>query len=83
MGLFVMRFSLSKQEEAQNKDKAILSAYMTGGKVATLRHKELTNGKTMDTIKRHALPIYNERALKVKKFDNINGNYLWMLGGYI
>ena len=83
MGLFVMRFSLSKQEEAQNKDKAILSAYMTGGKVATLRHKELTNGKTMDTIKKHALPIYNERALKVKKFDNINGNYLWMLGGYI
>lgn len=83
MGLFVMRFSLSKQEEAQNKDKAILSAYMTGGKIATVRHKELTNGKTMDTIGKRPLPIYNERALKSKKFDNINGSYLWMLSGYI
>ena len=77
IGLFVMMFSYKKLENAQNKDKAILGAYMMGGSIQT-GHKKMIDDKPITPD--NGLPFYNDKVLK--KYDSINGSYLWLFSGY-
>ena len=78
MALFVMQFSLNKIRAAQNKDKAILNAYMMAGS-ANMLNKSKSDGKLMRPSS--GLPFYSEKTLK--KYSNaVNGSYLWLFSGY-
>ena len=76
MGLFVMKYSLEKNQQTVARDKAILNAYMTSYNVG--------NATIQKTSKNHisiapatGLPFY--RGNNVKKIDNIpGGNFMWM-----
>lgn len=77
MSLFVMQFSLNKLESVKTKDAAILGAYMMGGGFATAQKpKNSINMSSTSTT----LPFYNNRTLN-KYSNNINGNFMWLLGG--
>ena len=78
MALFVMKFSLNKIRAAQNKDKAILNAYIMAGSTNML-NKSKSDGKLMRPSS--GLPFYSEKTLK--KYSNaVNGSYLWLFSGY-
>lgn len=79
MGLFVMMFSFRKMEQAQQKDKAMLGAYMVGNSI-NVRKDNNINGQVMSNIKKKPLPFYGGRS--ITKFDNINGNFMWLFSGY-
>lgn len=79
MGLFVMMFSFRKMEQAQQKDKAMLGAYMVGNSI-NVRKDNNINGQVMSNIKKRPLPFYGGRS--ITKFDNINGNFMWLFSGY-
>lgn len=78
MGLFVMIFSYKKMETAQNKDKAILNAYMTGGSIRTGVARSM-DGKPITP--KDGLPFYtNKKNIQYtdKNGNPINGNYMWL-----
>lgn len=77
MGLFVMMFSYKKLEQAQEKDKAILNAYMMGNSISINRNKTINDKPITPGI---GLPFYNEKALR--KIEGINGNFLWLFANY-
>lgn len=77
MGLFVMMFSYKKLEQAQEKDKAILNAYMMGNSISINRNKTINDKPITPGV---GLPFYNSKMLK--KMDSINGNFLWLFGNY-
>lgn len=77
MGLFVMMFSYKKLETAQNKDKAILNAYMMGNSIS-VNQRHMINNKPITPT--NGLPFYNSKALK--KIDSINGNFMWLFANY-
>jgi len=77
MGLFVMLFSYKKLESAQNKDKAILGAYMMGNSIS-LNKKHLSNDSPITP--KSGLPFYDNKLLK--KIDGINGNFMWLFANY-
>jgi len=82
MGLFVMMFSYRKMEKAQDKDKAILNAYMMAGAIQVNRnHMQTDKPITPGT----GLPFYNNAALNKYKNANgigIQGTYMWLFSGY-
>lgn len=78
MGLFVMLFSYKKIESAQNKDKAILSAYMSNTNTTT---KTYNQGNGMLMTPKTGLPFYtNSTLMKYKNSSggDLQGNYLWL-----
>ena len=77
MGLFVMMFSYKKLENAQNKDKAILNAYMMGNSISINKNKSINNKPITPG---NGLPFYDNKALK--KIDAINGNFMWLFANY-
>ena len=76
MSLFVMQFSLNKLESAKHKDAAILGAYMMGGGFS----QKPSEKKTVSMTPKNSLPFYNNKTL-TKYNNNINGNFMWLLGG--
>lgn len=79
MGLFVMIFSYKKMEATQNKDKAILNAYMMGGAMQVNRNNQ--NRSIESIAPKTGLPFYNNRIInKYKTADgkDMQGGYLWL-----
>ena len=77
MGLFVMMYSYKKLEQAQNKDKAILNAYMMGNSIS-INKRNYNNNEPITP--RNGLPFYNSNILN--KVDGINGNFMWLFANY-
>ena len=81
MGLFVMMFSYKKMEKAQEKDKAILNAYMMTGAMQVNRNNSI-NDKPITPS--NGLPFYNNNSLnkyKNAKGEGLGGTYLWLFSG--
>ena len=79
MGLFIMLFSYKKIESAQQKDKAILQAYINTGS-GGMNIIDHSDGKLMTP--KNGLPFYNNSTfLKYRnsKGSDLQGNYLWLL----
>ena len=76
MSLFVMQFSLNKLESVKTKDAAILGAYMMGGGFSKKPNENIHVSMTP----KNSLPFYNNKTLN-KYPNNINGNFMWLLGG--
>lgn len=79
MGLFVMIYSFKKMEQAQQKDKALLGAYMIGNNISVKQERNI-NGQFISNVTKKPLPFYGERS--ITKFDNIHGNFMWLFSGY-
>ena len=80
MGLFVMMFSYKKMEKAQDKDKAILNAYMMTGAMQVNQNHTINNRPITPN---NGLPFYNNTALSKYKNANgvgIQGTYMWLFG---
>ena len=82
MGLFVMMFSYKKMEKAQDKDKAILNAYMMTGAMQINQNHTINNKPITPN---NGLPFYNNEVLN--KYTNargegLQGGYLWLFAGY-
>lgn len=80
MGLFVMEYSYKRMEVTVNKDKAILSAWMTNGQVFQPRKSHLHNGQTISS---DIMPVYTNNSFNKKHNNNMSQNnpYLWLLAG--
>lgn len=77
IGLFVMMFSYKKLEKAQDKDKAILNAYMMGNSISINKRRMINNEPITPGV---GLPFYDNKVLK--KIDTINGNFMWLFADY-
>lgn len=81
MGLFVMMFSYKKMEKAQDKDKAILNAYMMTGAMQVNQNHTINNKPILPN---NGLPFYNNESLnkyKNARGEGIQGSYLWLFSG--
>lgn len=81
MGLFVMMFSYKKMEKAQDKDKAILNAYMMTGAMQINQNHTINNKPITPN---NGLPFYNNEALnkyKNARGEGLSGTYLWLFSG--
>lgn len=78
MGLFVMIYSYKKMEKAQEKDKAILNAYMMSGSINVGRGST-SDGKILTP--KNGLPFYNQNVLDKYSNKSVQGSYLWLFGG--
>jgi hypothetical protein len=76
MGLFVMQYTVNRIHNTQNKDKAILSAYMVGGGMSTRRPK-MGNGELITP--KGGLPFYTQKSFP--KNNVIHGTHMWVFGG--
>lgn len=79
IGLFVMMFSYKKMEQAANKDKAILNAYMMGSSSPQIRKDGLKDGMTINP--KTSMPFYNGNSVG-NGGKGINGTYMWLFSGY-
>jgi len=77
MGLFVMQYTVNRIQNTQNKDKAILSAYMMGGAMNTNKSK-LRSGEMITP--KNGLPFYTQKSFP--KNNVINGNFMWVFGNF-
>lgn len=77
MGLFVMKYSLTRIEKTINKDKAILNAYIRNTSYNSSQSR-IKNNQAITP--RAGLPF---KPKGTTRFNNINGNYLWVFGGKI
>jgi len=80
MGLFVMMFSYKKLESAQDKDKAILNAYMMTGAMQVNQNHSINNKPITPN---NGLPFYNNVSLNKYRNANgigIQGTYMWLFG---
>lgn len=81
MGLFVMMFSYKKMEKAQDKDKAILNAYMMTGAMQINQNHTINNKPITPN---NGLPFYSNEALnkyKNARGEGLSGTYLWLFSG--
>ena len=74
MGLFVMQFTVNRIQNTISKDKAMLNAYLMGGRFNTSRPK-MVDGKPITPSV--GLPFYNSKKM-VNSPTTINGNYMWL-----
>jgi hypothetical protein len=72
MGLFVMKYSMQRQERAKSLDKAILNSWTTGQNVIA---KKTENAGIVQNGKKFAMPIYSNKTLDNNKF----GKYMWLI----
>ena len=77
MGLFVMQYTVNRIQNTQNKDKAILNAYMMRSAMS-MNKPRMHNGDTI--APKTGLPFYNGKKI-AKKYEHINGTHMWLLGG--
>lgn len=77
MGLFVMKYSLTRIEQTVKKDKAILNAYIRNTSYNTAQNRVRNN---QPLTPRAGLPF---KSKEQTRFNNIHGNYLWVLGGKV
>ena len=75
-------FSYKKMEKAQDKDKAILNAYMMTGAMQINQNHTINNKPITPN---NGLPFYNNEVLN--KYTNargegLQGGYLWLFAGY-
>ena len=75
MGLFVMQYTVNRIQNTQNKDKAILNAYMMGASMTM--NKPKMKGGEMITPK-NGLPFYTQKSFP--KNNVINGSFMWVFG---
>ena len=75
MGLFVMQYTVNRIQNTQNKDKAILNAYMMGAAMSMNKPK-MKSGDMI--VPKNGLPFYTQRSFP--KNNVINGNYMWVFG---
>jgi hypothetical protein len=69
-------------EKAQDKDKAILNAYMMTGAMQVNQNHTINNRPIVPS---NGLPFYNNASLN--KYKNatgvgIQGTYMWLFSGY-
>ena len=75
MGLFVMQYTVNRIQNTQNKDKAILNAYMMGAAMSMNKPKM----KSGDMITpKNGLPFYTQKSFP--KNNVINGTHMWVFG---
>lgn len=74
MALFVMRFSLNKLQDVQNKDKAILNAFKMVNSKNTNSQPKIQN--TISINAKYSCPIYTTSQLN--PYDTIQGNFMWL-----
>lgn len=79
IGLFVMMFSYKKMEQAVNKDKAILNAYMMGSNSPQMRNNTLKDGMTISP--KTTMPFFSGDSTR-NGGKNIQGTYMWLFSGY-
>jgi hypothetical protein len=72
MGLFVMMFSYKKLESAQDKDKAILNAYMMTGAMQVNQNHSINNKPITPN---NGLPFYNKDNKEQEFSDAIEKLY--------
>lgn len=77
MGLFVMQYTVNRIENTQNKDKAILNAYMMGTAMSLNRPK-MKSGEMITP--KNGLPFYRQKSFP--KNNVPNGSHLWVFGSY-
>ena len=77
MGLFVMQYTVNRIENTQNKDKAILNAYMMGTAMSLNRPK-MKSGEMITP--KNGLPFYSQKNFP--KNNVPNGSHLWVFGSY-
>ena len=77
MGLFVMQYTVNRIQNTQNKDKAILNAYMMGTAMSMNKPK-MKNGETI--APKSGLPFYSSKNLN--KNNVINGTHMWVFGTF-
>lgn len=80
MALFVMQFSLNKIENVKHKDAAILSAYMMNSNAPRQTNN---NQRSVGIHPSQSLPFYGSKTFNKNPYTNINGSFLWLLGGKI
>jgi hypothetical protein len=76
MGLFVMQYTVNRIQNTQNKDKAILNAYMMRSAMS-MNKPRMYNGDTI--APKTGLPFYNGKKI-AKKYEHINGTHMWLFG---
>ena len=76
MGLFVMQYTVNRIQNTQNKDKAILNAYMMKSAM-TLNRPKMKSGDMITP--KTGLPFYNGKKI-AKKYEHINGTHMWLFG---
>ncbi len=77
MGLFVMQYTVNRIQNTQNKDKAILNAYMMGAAMSMNKPKM----KSGDMITpKNGLPFYTQKSFP--KNNVINGTHMWVFGTF-
>jgi len=76
MGLFVMQYTVNRIQNTQNKDKAILNAYMMRSGMSVNRPK-MKSGEMI--APKNGLPFYSQKCFP--KNNIINGTYMWLFGG--
>lgn len=79
MGLFVMRYTLNKVQDAKNKDVAVLGAYFMNN--MTIRNSAQAQSSLSMTPKSGIkMPFYNNKTIH-KYPPHIQGTHLWVFGG--
>ena len=76
MGLFVMQYTVNRIQNTQNKDKAILNAYLMRSAMSFNKPK-MRSGDTI--APKSGLPFYNGKKI-IEKYSNINGTHMWLFG---
>ena len=82
MALFVMRYTVNRIEKTISKDKAILEAYMRQ-RVISVGKPAYKEGKPISISDKYALPFYHTKDKPTTFRGEINGEFLWVLGGKI
>jgi hypothetical protein len=77
MGLFVMKFSLNKLQEAKSRDKAIMEAWAVANQ-KTVNTQNKNNSLFMAPS--NSLPKINSIKNKANTERKIGGNCMWMFG---
>ena len=75
MGLFVMQYTVNRIRNTQNKDKAILNAYMMRSGMSVNRPK-MKSGEMI--APKNGLPFYSQKCFP--KNNIVNGNNMWVFG---
>lgn len=78
MALFVMRYSMAKELNIKNKDKAILEAFKVNGSSGYKPYDINKNSASLDMKVIRDCPLYS--AVKSNRYGDINGSYMWMFG---
>jgi hypothetical protein len=77
MGLFVMQYTVNRIQNTQNKDKAILNAYLMRSAMSFNKPK-MRSGDTI--APKSGLPFYNGKKI-IEKYNKIGGTHMWLFGG--